>query len=194
MKKFIALSLVATMLLTLTACSSSEEETTSEDTTQTTTESTQTEDATETTQDSPYDVNDALAAINTANVMNDYTAAMVEDNLVVMGLDSSLYKSFAGTILKLEPGAGINLVVEANEGKAGEVETILNDYKDYLISSQELYAADFPSLFEKIENARIVSKGNYVIFVVAVDLADNTEVNIDEVYENIDIAIDEFFK
>ncbi len=193
MRKFLALGLSAFMLLSLTACSSSEEETTTSEET-TTTESTQTAESEETTSEdttpSPYDVKEAVLAINTANVM-DPSRDVSQDTMTLRGLDSSMYKAYAGTEYPVTPGVGLTLVVEAHEGKVADVETALTDWKDYLYSSNENYPGN---ITDKIEASKVVTKGNYVIFVIAVDNGLEEETNIDELYENIDIAIDEFFK
>ncbi len=187
MKKLLSLILSATLLLSLTACSSNEEATESEDTTTTQSEdTTQTEDTTE----SPYDVLDAVLKINEVNMM-DPSKDISSDEMDLRGIDSSLYKNYAGTYYPVTPGIGLTLVIEANEGMVGDVEALVTEWQNYLYSSNENYPGN---ITDKIENATISVKGNYVIFVVAVDNGQEEEVNIDETYEKIDIAIDEFFK
>ncbi len=188
MKKLLTLSLCAILLLSLTACSSSEEETT---TTEDTTSSQNTDTTNDTaTQESPYDVNEIVAKINEVNVMNP-TKDIDDDTMALNGLDETIYNSYAGTYYPVTPGVGMTLVVEALEGKVADVETALKSWQDYLYSSNENYPG---TITEKIENSRIVTKGNYVIFVIAVDNGQEDQADMSEVYENIDIAIDEFFK
>ncbi len=190
MKKLIALILSSVLLLSLTACSSNEESTQSEDIA-TTSEITHSEDTqTEDTTPSPYDVNDAVMKINEVNVM-DPIKDVSSDEMSLRGIDSSLYKAYYGTYYPVTPGIGMTLVIEANEGKAGDVEALVAEWQTYLYQSNENYPGN---ITDKIEDARIVTKGNYVIFVIAVDDGSEEEVNIDDIYEKIDVAIDEFFK
>ena len=129
-----------------------------------------------------YNVTDVAAAVGEVCQI-DNPKDFDEDTLVYeLGLNAEDIQEFAGqrTLTKGQPGTVV--VVHTAEGKAADVQAALENYRDGVLQVNENYQADFPVGYEQTANARIVVKGDYVVYAVAGEGVD---------YADVDAAIDE---
>lgn len=94
--------------------------------------------------------------------------------------------NYVGTISNTMTDSGLNLVIEAAEGRAEEVKTILETYQKNQQTFFGGYYAEFADALAQISEGRIVVEGNFVILVFA-----NTE---GTGYDEIDGAIEQALK
>lgn len=119
----------------------------------------------------------ALEAVNPINNPMAYSDFDVENTLM---LNKDNLVAYKGDVSNTQSDCGLVFVAQAKEGKAEEVESELQAYKESL-TANNLYA-EFADLTALAKDARIVRNGNYVAMVIAsVDVGDYTE--IDKVLE-----------
>lgn len=119
----------------------------------------------------------ALEAVNPINNPMAYSDFDVENTLM---LNKDNFVAYKGDVSNTQSDCGLVFVAQAKEGKAEEVESELQAYKESL-TANNLYA-EFADLTALAKDARIVRNGNYVAMVIAsVDVGDYTE--IDKVLE-----------
>lgn len=129
-----------------------------------------------------YNVADVAAAVSEACAI-DNPKDFDEDTLVYeLGINAEDIQEFAGqrTLTNGQPGTA--LVIHTAEGKAADVQAALESYRDGVLQVNENYQSDFPVGYENTANARIVVKGDYVVYAVAGEGAS---------YDDVDAAIDE---
>ena len=131
-----------------------------------------------------YNLNDIVAAVEQVNPVAN--PRDVDNNFIQLDLliDENIAE-YAGKISNNDDNSALILAIKAEEGKGGEVKKALEDYKASF-SSNKMYQGDFANKLAQAENARIVTKGDYLVFVIA-----NTE-GAD--YAEIDKALDEALK
>ncbi|MEG1783110.1 MAG: DUF4358 domain-containing protein [Oscillospiraceae bacterium] len=185
MKKIIALALALTLCLSLFAGCSKKDDSSSPDQGSSTPNTVSgSEEA------SDYDVAKMLATIEEAAPVR--MSTVVDDEyMTFVGLDKTLYKSYAGSYCPVTPGVDVILIVEAQEGKVSEVETILTQKRDDIFKANENYVG---ALKDKAGAGRIKTKGNIVVLVIGGDETVVTDQGVEKAYEPIDKAIDEAFK
>lgn len=129
-----------------------------------------------------YNVSDVASAVSAVcNIQN--PKAFDQDTLVYeMGLTAEDIQEFAGERTLTNGQPGTVLVIHTAAGKAPDVQTALENYRDGVLQVNENYKADFPVGYEQTANARIVVKGDYVVYAVAGEGVD---------YADVDAAIDE---
>ena len=83
------------------------------------------------------------------------------------------------------------VVIEAADGKIHTVKAALENTKQSIVNSFELY---LPDQFEKAKAGRIVVKGNYAVLAIAGDNETIADKGVEEAYKAVDAAIEEAFK
>lgn len=164
MKKLLGLFLVATMVVSLTACSKKQDGNGGESLPaegSTTEESSYDEAATD------YGVGVTMAEIKEALVSSlgeDYwpDTEIPEDMLKdIYGISADLYEEYYGETPMISTNVDTVLVIKAKEGQVEAVEEALNAYRDAMVADTMQY----PMNVGKIQASRIESFGQYVCFV-----------------------------
>lgn len=179
MKKIIALALAAILALgAFTACSSDDS-------------SSQSQSQSETP---AYDVARIHKTIEDANPIRMSTAideTYMEYLSTTSSLSSDMYDAYSGAYCPVSPGVDIILVVQAKDGKADDVAAALTEIKDNIYAANENYVG---ALKDKAEAGRVVTKGNYVVLVIAGDEIVVEEEGVEKAYEPVDEAINKAFE
>lgn len=107
----------------------------------------------------------AVAAIEAVNPVNN--PRVIDDFSLVneMGLSADNIVAYKGDVTNDQADCGLVFAVQAKPGKAADVEAELNAYKDSL-AANDLYA-EFADKVAQDKDARIVSKGDCVVLVIA---------------------------
>ena len=138
-----------------------------------------------------YDVNEVLNTITTA-VPIAMPGEIPESELeMIMGLSADDYVNYAGQMCMAMVSADRVVVIEAAEGKIDTVKAALENTKQSIVNSFELY---LPDQFEKAKAGRIVVKGNYAVLAIAGDNETIADKGVEEAYKAVDAAIEEAFK
>lgn len=132
-----------------------------------------------------YNVSDVAKAVGDVCKI-DNPKEFDKDTLVYeVGLSEEDFEEFAGqrTLTNGQPGTA--LVIKAKAGKADTIKSALEQYRDGVVAVAGNYKDDFPVGYEQTKNARVVAKGDYVVYAVAGEGVD---------YTDVDTAIDEALK
>lgn len=178
MKKFIALALAAILAMAaFTACGGDDSSSQSQS-----------------SEKPAYDVAAVHKTIEDANPVNE--AKPVEDTYMeylstISNLTPDMYDAYSGSYCPVSPGVDIILVVQAKAGMAEDVAAALTEVKDSIYAANENYPG---VLKDKAEAGRVVTKGDYVVLVIAGDETVVEDEGVEKAYEPVDAAIDEAFK
>lgn len=111
-----------------------------------------------------YNLNDIVAAVEQANPVAN--PRNVDDNFIQLDmLITENIAEYAGKISNDQDNSALILAIKAEEGKGGDVKKALEDYKAS-ISTGGMYA-EFAEKEAQAKDARIVAKGDYLVFVIA---------------------------
>ena len=138
-----------------------------------------------------YDVNEVLTTITDAVPLAMPGEVTEEYLTIMMGLDMADVANYAGMMAMVNVSADCVVVIEAAEGKIDTVKAALENTKQSIVNSFELY---LPDQFEKAKAGRIVVKGNYAVLAIAGDNETIADKGVEEAYKAVDAAIDEAFK
>lgn len=132
-----------------------------------------------------YNVSDVAKAVG--DVCKIDNPKEFDDDAVVweIGLSEEDFEEYAGQRTLTNGQPGTVLVVKAKAGKADTVKAALEKYRDDVLAVSANYKSDFPVGYEQTKNARVVAKGDYVVYAVAGEGVD---------YADVDTAIDEALK
>lgn len=115
----------------------------------------------------------AIEAVNPVANPYEYTDFDVE-NTLMLNMDNIV--AYDGMVSNNQSDCGLIFVVQAKDGKASEVESELQAYKDSL-TANDMYV-EFADKMALAKDARIVSNGNYVAMVIAsMDVGDYTAID-----------------
>lgn len=104
----------------------------------------------------------ALEAVNpiaNPRALDDFSV----QNELLLTMDN--IEAYKGDVTNDQADCGLVFAVQAKPGKAADVEAELNAYKDSLVAN-DLYA-EFADKVAQAKDARIVSKGDCVVLVIA---------------------------
>ncbi len=132
-----------------------------------------------------YNVNDIASALESVASIENPIDITEDDLTYEFGVDMEQVAEFAGQKTGVANTAGTVLVIKANAGKASDVKTALENYKNGLIAVSENYQSDFPDAYKQISDGRIVTKGDCVILAIA---------GAGVEYTDVDTAVDEALK
>lgn len=132
-----------------------------------------------------YNVTDIASALEDVASIENPIDITQDDLIYEFGVDMENVAEFSGQKTGVANTAGTVLVIKANAGKASDVKTALENYKNGIVSVSENYQNDFPDAYKQISDGRIITKGDCVILAIA---AANVE------YTDVDTAIDEALK
>lgn len=132
-----------------------------------------------------YNVTDIANALETVASIENPIDITQDDLIYEFGVDVEQVAEFSGQKTGVANTAGTVLVIQAKAGKASDVKTALDSYKNGLVSVSENYQNDFPDAYRQISDGRVITKGDCVILAIA---AANVE------YTDVDTAIDEALK
>lgn len=105
----------------------------------------------------------------------------------VFGITEELYEEFVAEAPMISAHADIFVAVKAKEGKAEEVEQILDTYQENLVNN----SLQYPMNLGKVEGARIYRNGDYVFyFILGGYPEDGSEIDVDTAKEQNQIAVD----
>ncbi|MBR5305647.1 MAG: DUF4358 domain-containing protein [Oscillospiraceae bacterium] len=138
-----------------------------------------------------YDVNEVLTTITDAVPLAMPGEVTEEYLTIMMGLDMADVANYAGMMAMVNVSADCVVVIEAAEGKIDTVKAALENTKQSIVNSFELY---LPDQFEKAKAGRIVVKGNYAVLAIAGDNETIADKGVEEAYKAVDAAIEEAFK
>ena len=138
-----------------------------------------------------YDVNEVLTTITDAVPLAMPGEVTEEYLTIMMGLDMADVANYAGMMAMVNVSADCVVVIEAAEGKIDTVKAALENTKQSIVNSFELY---LPDQFEKANAGRIVVKGNYAVLAIAGDNETIADKGVEEAYKAVDAAIEEAFK
>ena len=80
----------------------------------------------------------------------------------MMGLKEDMYEEVIAEGPMINAQVDMFIAVKAAEGKADDVEKVLNDYRDYQIND----AFQYPANMVKVQASEVVRHGDYVFFVL----------------------------
>ena len=138
-----------------------------------------------------YDVNEVLTTITDAVPLAMPGEVTEEYLTIMMGLDMADVANYAGMMAMVNVSADCVVVIEAAEGKIDTVKAALENTKQSIVNSFELY---LPDQFEKAKAGRIVVKGNYAVLAIVGEDEGYDGSDIEEAYKAVDAAIEEAFK
>ena len=138
-----------------------------------------------------YDVNEVLTTITDAVPLAMPGEVTEEYLTIMMGLDMADVANYAGMMAMVNVSSDCVVVIEAAEGKIDTVKAALENTKQSIVNSFELY---LPDQFEKAKAGRIVVKGNYAVLAIAGDNETIADKGVEEAYKAVDAAIEEAFK
>ncbi|MEF9976017.1 MAG: DUF4358 domain-containing protein [Oscillospiraceae bacterium] len=140
-----------------------------------------------------YNLEDLFTAVE-SSVKIDNPIDFTDDDLqYTAGINKEDVEEYKGKVTNTNGEAGKLLVVKAKAGKADTVKTCLETMRAGDVS----YLGNYPefALAKSIaEAARIVVKGDYIIYAVGGDKAVAEKDGAEKAYEPIDLAISEAFK
>lgn len=172
MKKFFALTLSALLAMSvLTACGG---------------------DDSSSTVTAEYDVDDILRTVEKATYMEN--PKEMDEAYVdwLLDTDNETYEDFAGRYVQVNEGSvEMVLAVHAKDGHAAEIRSRMTSHADAMSAERVSYNKEAA---DRAENARVVTKGNYVVLAVVSETAVTNAGSLDAAYEAVDTAIDEAFK
>ena len=138
-----------------------------------------------------YDVNEVLTTITDAVPLAMPGEVTEEYLTIMMGLDMADVANYAGQMAMVNVSADCVIVIEAAEGKIDTVKAALENTKQSIVNSFELY---LPDQYEKAQAGRVVVKGNYAVLAIAGDNETIADKGAEEAYKAVDAAIEEAFK
>lgn len=103
-----------------------------------------------------------------------YVPSMVIDEQMLVDLYSiniDDVDEFIGEMPMMSAHVDTFIAIKATEGKGDAIETALNDYREYVVSS----AMQYPSNIEKVKASQVVRHGDYVFFVMLGAFDDNLD-------------------
>lgn len=178
MKKFIAMALAAIMAMAaFTACGGDDSSSQSQS-----------------SEKPAYDVAAVHKTIEDANPIRMPSAiddTYMEYLSTISSLTPDMYEAYSGSYCPVSPGVDIILVIQAKADMAEDVAAALTEIKDSIYAANENYIG---ALKDKAEAGRIVTKGDYVVLVIAGDETVVEDEGVEKAYEPVDAAIDEAFK
>lgn len=114
------------------------------------------------------------------------TIKLIEIDLSAGGIDTANIEEFAGLQSQnVAENGGVVILVRAKDGKAEEVATQLEAYRDFQTGNEDY--AEFETARTNIKDARIKVFGNYVLYAVSATGHEGG-------WDQLDKAIDEAFK
>ncbi len=179
MKKFIALALAAILAMAaFTACSGGDDSSSQS----------------QSSEKPAYDVAAVHKTIEDANPIR--MSKAIDDTYMeyletISSLTPDMYDAYSGSYCPVSPGVDIILVVQAKADMAEDVAAALTEVKDSIYAANENYVG---ALRDKAEAGRVVTKGDYVVLVIAGDETVVEDEGVEKAYEPVDAAIDEAFK
>lgn len=139
-------------------------------------------------QDKTYDLDQVAAAISAAAPVP-YPADMDDEYLTGMyGIDPADVEEYRGQYSNTNTFTDELLLVRAAEGKADAVREACEARR---AAKQEQAAMYDEVQAQKAQNGRVVVRGDYVIFVVAGDDGRIADGEVNEIYQEIDKAIED---
>lgn len=105
----------------------------------------------------------------------------------LFGLDMSTVEDYYGKTTQVNVRSDVVLMVKAVPGQVDAVKTALENRRSAIAASFEMY---LESEYDKARNGRVVTKGDYVLLVIAGDSTRIADGEADAVYAEIDDAID----
>lgn len=214
MKKIIALCLCGLLALSLLAGCSQKDTTDNSSSSQPTSSSQPVEDSqpvdstddsatdsaadSESAADSPaadgINMQDVVGAIDAAApvAMASELAPSIEGSDAFMtdlfGLKLEDIEDYYGKTTMVNVSSDVVLMVKAVPGKVEDVKAALEARRDAIAASFEMYLED---QYIKATNGRVVTKGDYVLLVIAGDTDRIVEGEVDAVYAELDEIIDQ---
>lgn len=151
-KMMITAAAVATALTVMTGCQAKP----AQNETQTTNQ--------ETTQADKVRLDDIYTAVKEAYGEKyipgmQFDEQMMED---IFGLKNDLYDSYIGEGPMVSVQIDNFIAIEAKEGKGQEVQTIMEDYRESLLTDSMQYPMNLP----KVQSSEVIRHGDYVFFVM----------------------------
>ena len=122
--------------------------------------------AADTAENGTADLDSAVEALLTANPISNQFEIAAMNIEYDFGLKAEDVAAYKGVKSNDNGDAGLVLVVEAASGKAQDVVTALESYKQYQVAFYGNYA-EFAQAQSNVENAIISSKGDRVVMVIA---------------------------
>ena len=122
--------------------------------------------AADTTENGPADLDSAVESLLAANPISNQFEIAAMNIEYDFGLKAEDVAAYKGVKSNDNGDAGLVLVVEAASGKAQDVVTALESYKQDQVAFYGNYA-EFAQAQSNVENAIISSKGDRVVMVIA---------------------------
>jgi hypothetical protein len=113
---------------------------------------------------------------NVKNVSMEEIHTAIKDAYGEFGLDEDLYDEIVAEQPMMSIHADRVLLVKAKEGKAEDVEKILNEARERKISD----SLQYPMNLAKVAATKVVRNGNYVAFLLVGSINDAAEITEEE--------------
>ena len=140
-----------------------------------------------------YNLDDVLTAVDAAVKVDNPIAFTADDLQYMAGITPEDVEEFKGKVTNTNGEAGKVLVIKVKAGKADSVKTALENMR----AGDVAYLGNYPEFATAksiAEAARIVVKGDYIVYAVGADKAAVEKDGVEKAYEPIDLAISEAFK